>query len=149
MWWFVRVSICYVATCFSFQSLINSSDFSVSRPFQLTTLHMHLSLAARDKMIRDRIRFSSAAGHNPRCSRPSLQLRDRKGEYKLLKKLEGVRSRSDVRSALTLTEQQSTSQIVDAGNLAKRAWLASAHFNRALVATEIANSIRSVSITTR
>jgi len=56
---------------------------------------------------------------------------------------------SDVRSALTLTEQQSTSQIVDAGNLAKRAWLASADFNRALVATEIANSIRSVSITTR
>ena len=112
-------------------------------------VHVHLPLAARAKMIRDRIRFSSAAGHNPRCSRPSLQLRDRKGEYKLLKKLEGVRSRSDVRSALTLTEQQSTSQIVDAGNLAKRAWLASADFNRALVATEIANSIRSVSITTR
>jgi len=44
-------------------------------------------------MIRDRIGFSSAAGHKPRCLHPSLQLRDRKGEYKFLKKLEGVRTR--------------------------------------------------------
>jgi len=38
---------------------------------------------------------------------------------------------------------------VEAGNLAERAWLANADFNRARVATEIGTSIRSVSITTR
>jgi hypothetical protein len=87
----VNLFCCHSA--FSFQSLINSSDYSVSQRFQLTTLHMHLPLAARDKIIRDRIRFSSGAGHKPRCWRTSLQLRDRNAGYKFLKKLEAVRSR--------------------------------------------------------
>jgi hypothetical protein len=121
----------------------------VSRRFQLTTLHMHLPLAARAKMIRDRIRFSSAAGHKPRCSRASLQLRDRKRNTKLLKELEGVRSR--VGCVVRVDSYRATVDVIncEAGNLAERAWLANADFNRARVATEIANSIRGVSITTR
>ena len=73
-----------------------------------------------------------------------------KSEYKLLKEVEGVRSR--VGCVVRVDSYfRATVDVIscEAGNLAEHAWLANADFNRARVATEIANSIRGVSITTR
>src|SRR5579864_9708645 len=75
---------------------------------------MHLPLVSEGQLIRDRIGFSSAAGHKPWCSRPSLQLRDRKGEYKFLKKLEGVRSR--VGCVVRVDSYRATVDVINCGS---------------------------------
>ena len=89
-------------------------------------------------MIRDRIGFSSAAGHKPRSSQLFSATQRPKSEYNLLKEVGGSEASSDTWSALIVIEQQSRSHIVEAGNLDERGWLGNLDFNKTSVAAEVA-----------